>query len=129
MNGKGMQSGKHSAAESGAKDTRSPDASRLSGAFETARSVWSAGAFTAAFLATDRGGESFLASSKFARLDLPDGHPAPESGAKDTRSPDASRLRGVVTDSIDMGSMRYSWATPAASAFNRWRSAALANGK
>ena len=39
--------------------------------------------------------ESFSISLKFTRLDLPHGHSASESGAQDTRTPDASRLPGV----------------------------------
>ena len=41
-------------------------------------------------------GESLAVPLKFERLDLPDGHSASESGAEDTRSPDASRPPGVL---------------------------------
>ena len=37
-----------------------------------------------------------MSHAKTLRLDLPDGHSVSESGAKDTRSPDASRLPGVL---------------------------------
>jgi hypothetical protein len=44
-------------------------------------------------------GRIILHLQKFARLDLPDGHSPPESGAEDTRSPDASRLSSYGSSS------------------------------
>jgi hypothetical protein len=64
--------GRSSAPESGAKDTRSPDASRLPNALELREAFGVRRVHRRFFGARTREGESFAVSLKFAPLDLPE---------------------------------------------------------